>query len=73
MTTPTPTRTTWPVRIIAGLLILTMSVLLISLTLSTWRLVFPRQPAPTYVCVYVTEQGATTITGSAPCPARGAR
>ena len=69
MTTPKPSiRATWPVRIITGLLILTLAVLLVSVTASTWRQVFPRPPAPTYVCVYVAENGSMTVTGSTPCP-----
>ena len=62
-------RASWPVRIAFGLLVATLVMLLVSVTLSTWRQIFPRPPVPTYVCVYVTEQGSTTVTGSTPCRA----
>lgn len=68
-----PARPTWPFRIIAGLLILLLGMMIVSVALSTWRQLFPRPPAPMYVCVYVTEQGSTTITGSTPCPVQAAR
>lgn len=73
MTTPKPPiRSTWPAWIIVGLAILAVVVMLVFVAVSTWRLAFPqppRPPAPTYVCVYVTEHGSTTVTGSTPCPA----
>lgn len=64
-------KSAWRTYVHGVLFALILALLLVSLTVSTWRLIFPRQPAPTYVCVYVTEKGLTTVTGSAPC-ARGA-
>ena len=66
----------WWARIIVGLVIATMAVLPVSVSVTTWRLISPRPPAPpTYVCVYLSAKGTTTVTGSTPCapPEDGAR
>jgi len=56
-------------RVIVGMVVLTLVLLLVSVVGTTWRMFFPRPPAPYFVCVYVTEHGSTTVTGSTPCPA----
>jgi Na+/H+ antiporter NhaC len=58
---------TWWPYVLGVLYALIVALILVSLTVTTWRLIFPRQPTPTYVCVYVTERGSTTVTGSTPC------
>ena len=65
-----PTRLSWGPRVLVGLACLTLVALLVSSVALDWRTFFPappRPPAPIYVCVYLSAQGTTTVTGSTPC------
>jgi len=66
-----PAKPPWWSRAATALLVLVLLLLVVSLAISTYRTLFPRSqpPTPYYVCVYNTEHGTTTVTGSAPCPA----
>jgi len=70
MTAPKP-QLSWGVRILLGLAVLTLLLLLTSVTVTTYRTIFPRVQPPTqyYVCVYLSAQTCvTTVSGPQPCP-----
>jgi hypothetical protein len=57
----------------AGIVLVAVALvlLLVQIAVTTYRTIVPRPPTPYFVCVYVTEHGSTTVTGSAPCEFRG--
>jgi hypothetical protein len=57
-------------RVLTGLLVLALVLLTVQIAVTTYRTIFPRAQAPTqyYVCVYISGQGSTTISGPQPCP-----
>lgn len=62
-----PPRPPWWSRVADVLVFLVVILLAVSVAVSTWRLVFPRPSPPTYVCVYISGRGSTTVTGLTPC------
>jgi type VI protein secretion system component VasF len=60
----------WWVRVGAVLAVLALALLLTSITVTTYRTIFPRVQAPTqyYVCVYISAEGTSTVSGPQPCP-----
>jgi hypothetical protein len=67
---PPKTPTPWWIKVGAALAVLTLLLLLASVSVTTYRTIFPRvQPATQYyVCVYISVDGTTTISGPQPCP-----
>jgi len=57
--------------VLAWLFVLIALLLLLSLAITVWHQFFPRPATPTYVCVYVTDRGTFTGSGSTRCPSPG--
>jgi hypothetical protein len=67
---PKPPPPPWWIRVGAVLAVLALALLLTSITVTTYRTIFPRVQAPTqyYVCVYISAEGTSTVSGPQPCP-----